>query len=66
MALSRKTCIGQLVGGHDRLAGTLTANMVSVMKGASILRVHDVRETVDMLKVLAALGLPRSGPAKEL
>ncbi|MCM1321086.1 MAG: dihydropteroate synthase [Bacteroides sp.] len=54
-ALSRKTCIGEMTGkpAEKRLAGTLAANLVSVLAGATILRVHDVAETVDMLKVLA-------------
>jgi dihydropteroate synthase len=55
MALSRKRCIGEMTGHTDpadRLPGTLAANMLSVLHGASILRVHDVGETADMLKVL--------------
>ena len=57
MALSRKTCIGELTGKpvEQRLAGSLSANIFSVIKGASILRVHDVKETVDAIKVLTAL-----------
>ena len=54
MALSRKRVIGHMTGRDipDRLAGTLAANMVAVRNGATLLRVHDVAETVDMLKVL--------------
>lgn len=60
MALSRKRCIGLMTGNNEeemkpadkRLAGTLAAGMISVQKGAKILRVHDVEETVDTLKVL--------------
>jgi len=54
MALSRKRVIGDITGrdAADRLAGTLAANLVSVYKGATLLRVHDVAETCDMLKVL--------------
>lgn len=57
MALSRKTCIGEITGKpvEERLAGTLAANIFSVLKGCSILRVHDVKETVDSIKVLDAL-----------
>ena len=56
MALSRKTCIGEVTGRavEERLSGTISANLLSVLKGASILRVHDVKETVDSLKVLKA------------
>lgn len=54
MALSRKSCIGEITGRsvQDRLCGTLAANLISVMNGAQIVRVHDVKETVDTLKVL--------------
>jgi dihydropteroate synthase len=54
MALSRKTCIGEITGKpvEKRMAGTLAANLLSVEKGATILRVHDVEETVDMLRIM--------------
>lgn len=57
MALSRKSCIGEITGREvgERLTGTITANLISVINGASFVRVHDVKETVDSLKVLAAL-----------
>ena len=54
MALSRKTCIGQMTGKDisGRLSGTLAGDLISVMNGARMVRVHDVAETVDTLKVL--------------
>lgn len=54
---SRKTVIGALTGQstENRLTGTVTAHLLAVLHGASILRVHDVRETVDMLKVLRGI-----------
>ena len=54
MALSRKTCIGEATGRavEERLSGTLSANLLSVLHGASLVRVHDVKETVDSLKVM--------------
>lgn len=57
MALSRKTCIGEVTGRktEERLSGTLTADILSVINGASMLRVHDVKETVDSLKILSAV-----------
>ncbi|MBP5402465.1 MAG: dihydropteroate synthase [Treponema sp.] len=57
MALSRKRVIGELTGREvqDRLAGTLTADIFSVMSGVKYLRVHDVKETVDSLNVLKGL-----------
>jgi len=57
MALSRKSCIGAVTNRdvQDRLSGTLTANLLSVLSGAFMVRVHDVKETVDSLKVLNAV-----------
>jgi dihydropteroate synthase len=57
MALSRKTCIGEITGRDvsERLAGTLAANMYAVQHGASLVRVHDVKETADMLRVLGVM-----------
>ena len=54
MALSRKSSIGQMTGRevHERLAGTLTADIISIQKGAKIIRVHDVSEAIDTLKVM--------------
>jgi dihydropteroate synthase len=54
VGLSRKTFIGELTGrpAADRLAGTLAAEAWSVFRGARIIRVHDVRETVDLVRVL--------------
>ena len=37
---------------RDRLPGTLAANLLAVQRGAFMLRVHDVGETRDMLRVL--------------
>ena len=57
MALSRKRCIGDMTGRNteDRLAGTLAADMVSVQKGAKIIRVHDVSAAIDTLNVMKFL-----------
>lgn len=59
MALSRKSCIGSVTNRdvNERLSGTISANLLSVLHGSSILRVHDVKETVDSLKVLNAVEL---------
>ena len=56
MALSRKTCIGDVTGREvsQRLPGTIAANLLSVLKGAGMIRVHDVKEAVDSLKVMKA------------
>ena len=57
MGLSRKSFIGQITGAEvdERLSGSIAANMYSVLHGADILRVHDVKETVWMLDILAAI-----------
>jgi len=40
---------------HDRMVPSVAAALLSVERGASIVRVHDVRETVQALKVLSAI-----------
>ena len=57
VGVSRKSFIGRLTGNPvgDRLIGTLAANLDSVSRGASILRVHDVaahREALNMLEAI--------------
>lgn len=55
--LSRKSMLGNLLNRpvDERLAGSLTAAIIARQKGAQIIRVHDVKETVDALKVLNAV-----------
>jgi dihydropteroate synthase len=57
VGLSRKSMIGALTGRPvtERLAGSLAAAVLAVERGAVLVRVHDVAETVDALAVLAAL-----------
>ena len=54
--LSRKSMVGQLTGRAtgDRLAGSITLAMLAVQGGARIVRAHDVRPTVDALRIVAA------------
>ena len=54
--LSRKSMIGTLTDrpSEQRLAGSIGAALVAVMQGARIVRVHDVAETVDAIKVWQA------------
>jgi dihydropteroate synthase len=56
--LSRKSTIGAITGREvgERVAGSLAAALAAVARGAKIVRVHDVRETVDALKVWNAVG----------
>ncbi|MBL8525143.1 MAG: dihydropteroate synthase [Betaproteobacteria bacterium] len=53
---SRKSSLGAVTGRpvEERLAASLAAALIAVQNGATILRVHDVRETVDVLKVWRA------------
>tara|TARA_R110000744_G_scaffold12317_1_gene36658 strand:- start:1473 stop:2309 length:837 start_codon:yes stop_codon:yes gene_type:complete len=55
--LSRKSMIGNLLNRDVelRLAGSLSTAMLAAQLGANIIRVHDVQETVDVLKVLKAV-----------
>lgn len=62
IGLSRKSMIGELLGKPigERLAGSLAGAMLAAQNGAQIIRVHDVAETVDVLKVLQATQVYRS------
>ena len=57
VGVSRKSMIGQALGREvdQRLAGGLALAALAVAKGACILRVHDVAETVDVVRMLAAV-----------
>ena len=57
VGLSRKSTLGDLTGRdvNERMPGSISAAMIAVMNGAQIVRAHDVRETVDALKVLSAV-----------
>lgn len=55
---SRKAFVGQLTGraaGPGRMAGSLAAVAAAAAAGAAVVRVHDVRETVDFIKVWRAI-----------
>ena len=57
VGLSRKSVLGSITGGDEgqRLYASIAASVISAMKGAKILRVHDVKATVDALKVVTAI-----------
>ena len=67
VGLSRKSFIGEIASRHgaachglaqdaeDRLAGTLAANAAAILAGADIIRVHDVKEHVDLARVLFSI-----------
>jgi dihydropteroate synthase len=62
VGVSRKSTIGAVLSGTDkapvgtdeRLFGSLGATAVAVMRGATLVRTHDVAPTVEMLRVLGA------------
>jgi dihydropteroate synthase len=57
IGVSRKSMLGHITGRevNERLPASLAAATIAAMKGASIIRVHDVRETVDAIRVVAAV-----------
>ena len=54
VGLSRKSFIRKILNGEhdDHLSGSIAAAIFSVLKGAKILRVHDVKETKSALKII--------------
>ncbi|MEI5584443.1 MULTISPECIES: dihydropteroate synthase [unclassified Agromyces] len=77
VALSNKDFIGESLGRRDRrdrVVGSLAAAVYCISKGARILRVHNVRETVDAVRMVEAIegwrepvflehNMPRGGDA---
>lgn len=61
--LSRKSMIGAMTGKpvEQRAAGSVAAALAAVARGAQIVRVHDVAETVDALKIWQAVENGREG-----
>lgn len=62
VGLSRKSMIGRLLNAstpppvEDRLHGSIAAAVIAARSGARILRVHDVKPTVEALKIVSAVG----------
>lgn len=59
VGLSRKSMIGRMLDDapvDQRLYGSLAAAVIAAQKGAKFIRVHDVKPTVDALRVVASLG----------
>ena len=55
IGLSRKSFIGRLLNlsnAGDRVAGTIAANVIAIMKGANLLRVHDVKEAEEAARIV--------------
>ncbi|HEX5339141.1 MAG TPA: dihydropteroate synthase [Gallionella sp.] len=56
--LSRKSMLGAITGQQDvgqRMPASIAAALIAVQRGAAIVRVHDVRATVDALKIWSAV-----------
>ncbi|NBB92751.1 MAG: dihydropteroate synthase [Gammaproteobacteria bacterium] len=61
--MSRKSMMGTITGRKnpaDRVAASVAAHLIAAQKGATVVRVHDVAETVDALKTLSALKAHRA------
>ncbi len=54
VGLSRKGFIGEILNRpvEERLIGTITANTLAILNGANIIRVHDVSDAVEMVKII--------------
>ena len=57
VGISRKSMIYKLLQltANDALNGTTVLNTIALLKGASILRVHDVKEAVECVKIVKTL-----------
>lgn len=58
VGFSRKSMIGTILNGapvDERVFGSIAAAVLAVIEGAAILRVHDVKATIDALKVVRAV-----------
>jgi dihydropteroate synthase len=59
VGVSRKSSLGRVLGDPDAKTGPLSASLAAAVaayeRGASILRVHDVKEHVEALTVAAAV-----------
>ncbi len=59
VGVSRKSMIYKVIGGApaDALNGTTVLNTIALLRGASILRVHDVRQAVETVRLVKELGV---------
>jgi dihydropteroate synthase len=66
VGLSRKSFLGKILKLDDpgeRLPGSIAATAMAVMNGADMIRTHDVKETVQAVRVVEAI--MRRGPRAE-
>ena len=68
VGLSRKSFLGRITGAEvdNRLPGTLAADTIALMRGASVLRVHDVAENRAALDIFKTLSAAAARPAAKL
>jgi dihydropteroate synthase len=54
IGVSRKSIIGKVTGAeiNERLSGTIALNTISILNGVNIIRVHDVKEAVQSVKLI--------------
>lgn len=66
VGISRKSMIYRLLGGtpEDSLNGTTVLNTMALMKGAHILRVHDVKAAVEAVRIFTAMRDAGSGESR--
>jgi dihydropteroate synthase len=57
IGLSRKSFLGAVSGApvEGRLAATIAADTLAILRGADIVRVHDVREAVESVRLVRAV-----------
>jgi dihydropteroate synthase len=57
LGISRKSTLGKMIGSdtEDRTVASIAAMLFSIQRGAKVLRVHDVKESVQAIKVWASL-----------
>ena len=62
---SRKNFIGAITGREvgDRLGGSIATNVLGLVHGADVLRVHDVAETIQAVRVAERIIGPDGGVA---
>jgi dihydropteroate synthase len=62
VGLSRKSFIGKLLNlePNERLTGTIASNSVALIKGANVIRVHDVKEAIETKKIVEAIENPET------
>jgi dihydropteroate synthase len=57
IGISRKSTLGKMIGSdnEDRTVASIAAMLFSIARGAKVLRVHDVKESVQAIKVWTSL-----------